>query len=192
MSGPTQQRRLRVAPTQPKDPPDPADVFEALYRSHHDFVRRSLRAMGVPEAATDDITQDVFIIVHRRLSSFDHRSALKGWIYGIARNCARRHRQRRMRFTPSLELVHAPAPALPDSEFERRQAARVVEAFLARLDAGKHGVFVLCEVEGMTAPEAAGVLGVKLNTIYSRLRTVRALFARYVARAELQAGRNDV
>ncbi|MEM6993525.1 MAG: sigma-70 family RNA polymerase sigma factor, partial [Myxococcota bacterium] len=80
---------LRIAPVGARP------SFEQVYAEHHDFVRRSVRGLGVPEAAADDVTQDVFLVVHRRLPGFDHRAPVKAWVFGIARNLARKHRARR-------------------------------------------------------------------------------------------------
>ena len=180
------------------DPPTPrlelvrgmqVESFAALYGAHHDFVRRTVRGLGVPEHAADDVTQDVFIIVHRRLPGFDHRAPVKAWVFGIARNLARKYRERQGRARPQLQLVHGGAPARPDDALQWREAAVVVERFLAALDEDKRAVFVLAELEGMTAPEVAETIGVNLNTVYSRLRTARALFAKAVARAEARRQR---
>jgi RNA polymerase sigma-70 factor (ECF subfamily) len=163
--------------------------FPAIYAEHHDFVRRTVRALGVPDHAADDITQDVFIVVHRRLPEFDRRAPIKAWVFGITRNLARKYRERQDRQRPQLQLVHGRAPGRPDEVMQWREAADVVERFLERLDEDKRAVFVLAELEGMTAPEVAEALGAKLNTVYSRLRAGRALFARAVARAEAQRQR---
>jgi RNA polymerase sigma-70 factor (ECF subfamily) len=165
--------------------------FAAVYADHHDFVRRTVRALGVPDHAADDATQDVFIIVHRRLPGFDHRAPVKAWVFGIARNLARKYRERQGRPRPQLQLVHGGAPEQPDDAVQWREAASVVERFLAGLDEDKRTVFVLAELEGMTAPEVAEILGTKLNTVYSRLRAGRALFARAVARAEAARDRRS-
>ena len=80
-------------------------------------------------------------------------------------------------------------PRTPDETLQWREAAGVVERFLASLDEDKRAVFVLAELEGMTAPEVAETLSTKLNTVYSRLRTARALFAKAVERAEARRRR---
>jgi RNA polymerase sigma-70 factor (ECF subfamily) len=78
--------------------------------------------------------------------------------------------------------VPPPVSALPDPELdaERREAASFVRAFLDRLDAEKRDVFELVEIEGMAVPEVAQILGINLNTAYSRLRLARQAFARAV------------
>src|SRR5262249_12085268 len=56
-----------------------ADVYEALFA----FVWRSVRRLGVDEGAVDDVVQEIFVIVHRRLHDFEGRSSVKTWIFGI-------------------------------------------------------------------------------------------------------------
>ena len=146
-----------------------------------------LQGLGVPAGAADDVTQDVFMVVHRRLPGFDHAAPVRAWIFGIARNLARKHRERSNRRTP-LQLVPR-EPRTPDEALQWREAAGVVERFLASLDEDKRAVFVLAELEGMTAPEVAETLSTKLNTVYSRLRAARALFAKAVQRAEARRRR---
>jgi RNA polymerase sigma-70 factor (ECF subfamily) len=57
-----------------------------------------------------------------------------------------------------------------------------VSAFLADLDEPQAAVFHLVEIEGMSAPEVAAALGVKLNTVYARLRLARKRFERLLRR----------
>lgn len=158
--------------------------FEAIYEAYFDYVWRSLRRLGVPESSVDDAAQDVFVVVHRRLADFEGRSSIKTWLFGIALRVARTHRRR-----VSRKGHHDPLPTDlvsagggPDSEFEKRRAAAFLAAFLDSLDDDKRAVFVLAEIEQMTAPEIEQALGVKLNTVYSRLRAARKAFDTAVKR----------
>jgi RNA polymerase sigma-70 factor (ECF subfamily) len=165
-----------------------ADRFSAVYGEHFGFVWRSLRALGVPAAATDDAAQDVFIVVHRRLDDYDARAPMRAWLFGIARNVARRHRERAQR-DPGLHLV-GEGRALDDT-MQLREAATLVERFLDSLDDDQRAVFVLAQLEGLTAPEIAEALGVNPNTVYSRLRAARVKFERVVARRAAQERRTQ-
>lgn len=162
------------------------DRFSAVYGEHFGFVWRSLRALGVPAAAADDAAQDVFIVVHRRLDDYDARAPMRAWLFGIARNVARRHRERGTR-DPGLHLLGEGA-ALDDT-MQLREAATLVERFLDSLDDDQRAVFVLAQLEGLTAPEIAEALGVNPNTVYSRLRAARVKFERVVARRTAQERR---
>ena len=160
----------------------PQPSFEALFEAHHDFVRRSALAFGVPDRFVEDVVQDVFIVALRRMDDLDPRVSPRGWLYGILRNVSRRAKAKDAR-RPPLHLAPKPG-ATPDETLDWRRAAGVVEDFLAGLDDDKREVFVLCELEGMTAPEVAAATGTKLNTVYSRLRLARRRFERAVEQRE--------
>lgn len=158
--------------------------FETIYDGYFDFVWRSLRRLGVPEASADDATQDVFVVVHRRLADFEGRSSMRTWLFGIALRVARSHRRRTMR-KGNLDPLPADLVSTglgPEAEVERRRAAQFLDTFLESLDEDKRAVFVLAEMEQMTAPEIEEALGVKLNTVYSRLRAARKAFESAVRR----------
>ena len=70
-------------------------AFEDVYEEHFEFVWRSVRRLGVPEAALDDAVQDVFVVVHRRGSEFEGRSSVRTWLFGIVVHVARAYRRRR-------------------------------------------------------------------------------------------------
>lgn len=164
----------------------------AVYRTHHDLVWRSLRALGVDATMADDATQDVFMVVHRRLRDYDGTTPVRRWVLGIARNVALKYRERSFRSASRVRPLDGeddPAPTpltVVDDPAEdviaRREAAAVVERFVERLDRDKRAVFMLCEIEGFSAPEVSATLGIKLNTVYSRLRVAREKFEQAIAR----------
>lgn len=157
--------------------------FEHLYVTHVDFVWRSVRGLGVPDRNVDDAVQDVFIVVHRQLARFAGSSSIRSWLFGIARRVASDHRRWARRKDRGEELrendVVAGAPQV--EAVASAEALRTLHAILDRLDDDKREVFVLLEIERMTAPEAADVLGINVNTVYSRLRAARQAFNAAVA-----------
>jgi RNA polymerase sigma-70 factor (ECF subfamily) len=160
-------------------------TFEAVYDQWFDFVWRSVRRLGVPEASVDDVVQDVFLVVHRKLEGFEGRSTIKTWLFGIAMRVARDHRRARMRrpAEPLLrESVVPDASASPLDATATKQAVELLHSLLDELEDDKRAVFVMAELEQMSAPEIAEALGVKLNTVYSRLRAARASFEMAVQR----------
>lgn len=164
--------------------PAPAEAaFAAAYREHHAFVWRILRHLGVPDLLIDDVLQDVFLVAYRRWDRWDPASPLRSWLYGIARRVTADVRRGARRRERRLAAVDAPADApAPDDLLAGAQAADFVDRFLAGLDEDKREVFVLAEVEDLSAPEIAAATGAKLNTVYSRLRLARAQFDRAVER----------
>lgn len=162
--------------------------LSAIYRQHHAFVWRSLYGFGLRGDEIRDAVQEVFVVVHRKFATFDGRSAIRHWLYGIARRVAADHRKKGSRRSRRLHLVpdNDATPDAPRTD-ESLTAARLVEQFLSLLDDDKRQVFLLAEVEGMTVPEIATALGVNLNTIYTRLRAARLRFRKEVERLEAVA-----
>jgi RNA polymerase sigma-70 factor, ECF subfamily len=162
-----------------QDPPPALLQFEEIYQEYFDFVWRSLRRLGVWPAALDDASQEVFLVVHRRLPDFEGRSSLKTWLFGIALHVARRQARTAARH-PAEELPDpAPAASLaetPQDEAARREAIALLYAILDELDPEKRAVFVMAELEQLTAPEIAELSGIPVNTVYSRLRAARREF----------------
>jgi RNA polymerase sigma-70 factor (ECF subfamily) len=176
-----------AAPADPVAPVEaaPALTLAEIYDQHAAMVWRALRALGVPDDRMDDAVQDVFVVVHRRLAEFEARSALTTWLYGIARRVASDHRRRDARAQSRQDEIsdQLEAPGgTPFEHAERHQAARLLGEILAELDDDRREVFVLIELEQLSAPDAAQVLGVPLNTVYSRLRIARQRFEIALAR----------
>jgi RNA polymerase sigma-70 factor (ECF subfamily) len=146
--------------------------FDAAYEEHFDFVWRTLRRYGVPEAAMDDAVQDAFLVVHSRLHTFEGRSSLRTWIFGIARRVARNHRLSRAEWA-SADVLEAPPDesSSPLAALETVEGARLLERLLAGLVPERREAFILVKLEEMTILEASEALGVNANTIYSRVRT---------------------
>jgi RNA polymerase sigma-70 factor (ECF subfamily) len=157
----------------------PPVTVRALYLEHADFVRRVLRTHGVSPAWLEDGVQDVFLVVFRRIDDFVPRATHKTWIYGIALRVAKDHRRRSFRKGGLLELdgmdLACPRPD-PCSVAAAAQAWQRLRRRLVHMDAARRRVFILAELEEMTAPEIAKTLQVNLNTVYSRLRSARREF----------------
>lgn len=171
--------------------------FEALYEEHFDFVWRTARRLGIPEAAAEDCVQDAFLVLHRKLGEYDGQTPVRRWILGITVRVAADHR-RRWRRKESACIPHASdsngdllaASSLPGpgAEAEKAEAMRLLEQLLGEVDETKREVLVLAELEEMTVPEIADLLGANVNTVYARLRAARkdfeAAYARHRARTE--------
>src|ERR1700722_8443188 len=94
----TPGRHMLHSASAPESPGAPAlaelPSLESLYDTYFAFVWRSVQRLGVPASQVDDVVQEVFLVVHRKLASFEGRSSLKTWLYGIALRVARAHRVR--------------------------------------------------------------------------------------------------
>jgi RNA polymerase sigma-70 factor, ECF subfamily len=161
--------------------------FDRLYAEQFDFVWRTLRRLGVSPEDLDDAAQDVFIVFLRRRQEFRGQSSQRTWLFGIANNITheyRRKRQRAARAAPVTDDQRARCPS-PLEQASSSEELRLIDAFLTSLDEDKRHVFILAELEQMSAPEIAIALGTKVNTVYSRLRAARQAFAAlFAARTE--------
>lgn len=151
----------------------PAPSFPEIFQAEVRFLWRALRSLGVPEADTDDLCQEVMIVVHRRLNDFQGRS-LRGWLYGICVRVASDYRKsarvKRRSRDPIPEQAVAPA-AESDAEAKKLEA-RLLRV-LDELDYDKRVVFVLYELEELTLREISEALSIPMQTVYSRLQSAR-------------------
>jgi RNA polymerase sigma-70 factor (ECF subfamily) len=155
-----------------------------VYAQHADFVWRSLQHLGVGRADLEDLAQEVFVTVHRRLESFDGRSKLTTWLFGICLHLVQRHR-RRAYFR--LEFLQAEPPERIDGEtpealYAGAESQRRLEQLLEKLSPERRATFVLFEIEGATCEEIAELTGVPVGTVYSRLHLARKQVASVAAR----------
>lgn len=198
MSASTHTPRLaeRAALVEPEtvaclETPDegPDLTFDDVYREHFAFVWRSVKRLGVRDASLDDVVQEVFVIVHRRLAAFEGRSSLRTWLFGIALRVARDHRRSAGRKPTETsggapidpDTLGSPEPN-PGESAEKAEAVRLLYALLDELDDERREVFVMAELEQMPMPEIARALDLGVNTAYSRLRAARASFEQALAR----------
>jgi len=160
-------------------PASEALAFDDVYRAHFAFVWRAAKRLGVRDAALDDVVQEVF---HRRLASFEGRSSLRTWLFGITARVVRDHRRAVKRKATNGDVDPDTLPSTPPPGAESAEAVRVLHQLLDALDDERREVFVMAELEQMPVPEIADALGLNLNTAYSRLRLARQDFEQALAR----------
>ena len=164
-------------------PAMPLTVSE-IYRAHADLAWRTVQRLGVPAAEAEDVVHEVFLVVQRRLPEFDGQGAITSWLYAICRGVAANYRRGRSRATRRVaELEPPPPPRSPEDDAAHREAAAVVDAFLAELDDETRAVFALCDIEGLSGPEAARALELDPARVDARLKTARRRFNSLVARS---------
>jgi RNA polymerase sigma-70 factor (ECF subfamily) len=161
-----------------------AHSFEALYAAHAAFTWRTLRHLGIAPMAVDDAMQELWVVVHRRLSEFEGRSDVKTWLFGIAANVARNGRRtarRRPEGTP-LPVALAAADSDPARGEERAEAFALVQGFLGTLDEQRSQVFVCALLEGWSALETAKATGLDEVSVQNRVRALRRSFKTWIER----------
>lgn len=171
---------------------DDLERVATLYRAHVGFVARVLRRCGVAEPDLDDAVQETFLVAYRRMHEFEGRASETTWLYAIAVRVASTLRRARRREVARRERagagMHGRLEVDPESELSRAQAAEILDTLLDTLDDKKRTVFVLAELEGLEASEISRIVGVKVPTVYSRLRLARqdveAAARRFTARQD--------
>jgi RNA polymerase sigma-70 factor (ECF subfamily) len=164
--------------------------FRAIYDAWFDDVSRWIRALGGLDADRDDIVQEVFLVVRRRLKAFDGNN-LAGWLYRITSRQVRDFRRRswvkhiftRRRAQEPDVLPHGGSS--PAAALERKEEQRVLHALLDKMAEARRTAFVLFEIEGLSGDEIARIQSIPLNTVWTRLHHARkeffALAAKYQA-----------
>ncbi len=163
--------------------------MEEIYREHHEFVWRTIVRFGVDLPAADDAVQEVFLAMARRLHEFEGRSSMRTWLFAIAMRVAQRLRRTESRHRRRVEAYERSEPVGSEDPYARSEAAQLLHRLLDELDDDRRAVYILAELEGMTAPEIAATLGLKVPTVYTRIRAARlgmeqALAAHYAAEGE--------
>ncbi len=171
-------------------------TFEVVYEAWFDEVRRWIRAMGGPEADRDDLVQEVFLVVHRRLPDFDGGN-LPGWLYAITRRKVRDYR--RLRWIKRMVFFEKGVPdelgggsGGPLAELETREKRRLMLGLLEGLADAERRALVLFEIEQVSGQEIAALEGVPLNTIWTRLHKARHKLKRRLAALETKSGGGGV
>ncbi|MET0384709.1 MAG: RNA polymerase sigma factor, partial [Polyangiales bacterium] len=142
--------------------------FDVLYESLFDFVFRCLRRLGVAASHAEDACQDVFIVLHRRLPDLRPDASERAFLFGIATRVAGEYRRKQARrpvvglpedWAAGQEGAGGSGPAIaavsgnPFEVTASAEAAHHLERFLALLDADQRAVFMLIELEELSAPE---------------------------------------
>jgi RNA polymerase sigma-70 factor (ECF subfamily) len=151
-----------------------AAFFDGIYDSELAYVFATLRRLGIPERDLEDVAHDVFVIVYRRLGDYDRARPLRPWLFGIAFRVASEYRRSSGNKRELLRPAEEPS-AEPEVEgaIVGREDRELIHRALDALDLGRRAVLVMHEIDGVAAPEIALVLGIPVNTVYSRLRTAR-------------------
>jgi RNA polymerase sigma-70 factor (ECF subfamily) len=167
-----------------------ADAFSALVRRYEDTVYRFSLKLCRDPATAEEVLQDTFINVFRKLRSFDGKSKFSTWLYAIVtNNCLMKRRRRKLEeLEEPLELLDTP-PTDAEGRFAHRIARweetpvdtllknelrTVLDAAILKLPDLYRAVFVLRDVEGKSTEETSEILKVSQEAVKSRLRRARA------------------
>jgi RNA polymerase sigma-70 factor (ECF subfamily) len=181
---------LRISTMGREETQRPAPVplaLEDLYRDHFDFVYRQAARLGGPSIDAEDVAQEVFMVVARKLDTFDSSSLITTWLYGITLNVVRSMRRRwrlRRLFESDDQAQKSDVPVRSVDRAEVVDAHRIAYEILDKLAPKKREAFILAEFEGLSCEEIAKLVGTKTETVWSRLHYARREFAERLAARE--------
>ena len=175
-----------MAPSNPNEPDRQADrvlierclgnqpgAFEELYRRFAPRVFTLACRMSGSRSSGEDLLQEIFLLVYRKLGSFKGEAALGTWVYRLATNCCLDHLRSRQH---KLEMA---SDELDESLPPRVSAGRLtpekldLERAIARLPPGYRAAFVLHDVEGFDHAEVGRLLGIAEGTSKSQVHKAR-------------------
>jgi RNA polymerase sigma factor (sigma-70 family) len=155
-------------------------ALDALVRRHGPMVWGVCRRVLADHNDAEDAFQATFLVLARRAASVRPRERVGSWLYGVARQTARKARatraRRRAREGPASEFPE------PEARCPRDDQAELIEHELSRLPDKYRAPVVLCVLERLTHEEAAARLGWPVGTIAGRLSRARALLAARLTR----------
>jgi RNA polymerase sigma-70 factor (ECF subfamily) len=182
---------MAIGPTDGSAEPCETHDFATLYETWFHLVHRWIQALAGPGADAEDLAQEVFIVVQRKLAGFDGDN-LPGWLYRIAQLTVRDHRRRawfRHIFLRSRDVVLDDLASTADRSDERlhrmEQEARLYR-LVNQLNPTWRNSFLLFEVGGLTGEEIARLQGIPPATVRTHLFRARKEMLALVAK--LNAG----
>ncbi|HEX8737849.1 MAG TPA: RNA polymerase sigma factor [Pyrinomonadaceae bacterium] len=152
-------------------------AFEEIYNRHHRRVYSLCLRMLQNTAEAEDLTQEVFIQLYRKIGSFRGDSAFTTWLHRLTVNQVLMHfRKRTVKFEKTTEEGETPVQIVPGTENSGKMPIVdkiALENAIAQLPTGYKNVFVLHDVEGYEHEEVAKILGCSVGTSKSQLHKAR-------------------
>jgi len=187
-----------MAATAAAESGDALDV-RAVYAGQRHFVWLTLQRMGVRRSDLEDVFQDVFMVVHRRLGSYRPDAKLSAWLYGICLRCVARHRRRAFRRRERADGLGLEAPSsapggwhafagAPDQRLDQSEQQAKLNRLLDTLDPEHRAIVVMYEIEELSCARISELTGVALGTIHSRLHHARRKLAQAARRLAAAGG----
>jgi RNA polymerase sigma-70 factor (ECF subfamily) len=156
-----------------------------LLAAEVDYVNRTLRHLGAGASELDDLLQEVFLVMCRQRAQYDARRPLRPWIVGVVFRVLQESRRRRWRSPPAF--IDTPEePPSPEQQLISAETRALVLSALERLSRRHRALLVMHEMEEVPVRDLASTLSLPQNTLYSRLKRARLLFAREIRRRDLK------
>jgi RNA polymerase sigma-70 factor (ECF subfamily) len=156
---------------------DARAVDEILARHEKQVFRFGLRMCGNEDDARD-VLQETLLAAFRNLHGFRGDAQLSTWLFQIARSYCTKSRRRGIAEPATHEPLESAAEAAasglaPDAQAHARQVSAILQSAIASLGQQQREALVLRDVEGLSAEEAASVIGIEVGALKSRLHRAR-------------------
>jgi RNA polymerase sigma factor (sigma-70 family) len=146
--------------------------FERWVSEHSARIRRIARRYAAP-SAVDDLVQDIWMRLWRSLPSFRSEARVETWIYRVALNAAMTHLKGAMRERATHEALAGQART---AVHESSSMADILASFLGQLGDIDASILMMY-LDGLTAEEMSGVLGISANAIAVRVNRIKQKFS---------------
>jgi RNA polymerase sigma-70 factor, ECF subfamily len=173
-----------VEVTEPAAQAPVAPTLDEVFRLHARSIERWAGRLGGPAVDSDDVVQEVFVVVQRRLGEFkEDQAQLSTWLFRITANVVR-HQRRKERWRRWLKgsaeeaAGHLESGESPSDEVEKAQERRKVYAVLDQMNERYRDALILFEMERLSGEEIAQLCGAKVATVWVWLHRARADFMR--------------
>lgn len=171
---------------------DQSSFEELLSRYSNKVFSLASRLTRNPEDA-EEVLQDVFVTVHRKIASFEGKSSFSSWLYRVTVNAAfMKLRKRRQDLSVPLEdmiqqqhtiaALKSPETAFVDAQSIRNQMLEALETAIRKLPDDYRPVFILRDVDGLTSREVSKILDLTVPAVKSRLHRSRLMLRRRLTR----------
>ncbi len=167
-------------------------TFDVVYQTHAQTVARWAARLGGTGVDVEEITQEVFVVVNRRLAEFRHESQISTWLFGITAKIAANDRRRRklrgwwLRLVPGIEDRVAARRDTPLEQLERRERRAQFYDALDALGERQRRALVLFELEDRSIAEIAELMGLREGNVRVLLHRARAAFLKKMTAGELR------
>lgn len=164
--------------------------FDAVVAEHGPYIWRVLRRLGVRPSDIEDVWQETFIVVHRKLDAFEGRSQLRTWLSAIAVRVASDYRNRahRRREQATEEVPDDGTAASQHDDLVEQERRALLDRLIGELKPEQREVIVLYEFAELPMQEVAEALGCPLQTAYSRLHAGRRALEQAARREQARRG----
>jgi RNA polymerase sigma-70 factor (ECF subfamily) len=167
-------------------------AFEELVNRYSMRVFTLANRVTKHKEDAEDVMQEVFVSVMRKIAAFRGQSSFSSWIYRVTLNCAlMRLRKRRQDKSISMEDMMSQVLAVPNrvntfnsegESFRRRGELReALTAAIAELPKDYRPVFILRDVDGFSSLEVSEMLGISVPAVKSRLHRARISLQRHLS-----------